>query len=117
MGQFDDFCDATSTMRELARKCRQYRDGFQWAEKDRKVLEQRKQPVITDNKIFDKVNTLLGMERQYRTDPKAFPRTPNHEQAAEAATDALRYVADNCDYQRSARKPATENLIIEGWCY
>jgi hypothetical protein len=116
-GQFEDFCDATQAMRELARKCRNYRDGKQWTDEEIKILKQRKQPIITDNKVFDTVNTLLGLERQYRTDPKAFPRTPDHEQAAEAATDALRFVADKCDYQRSARKPATENLIIEGWCY
>jgi hypothetical protein len=104
-------------MRQLARKCRDYKDGNQYTAAEREVLTKRKQPIITDNKVQDKVDTLMGLEKQHRTDPKAFPRTPKHEQAAEAATDALRYVADNCDYQRSARKPATENLIVEGWCY
>ncbi len=116
-GQFEDFIDATDTMRKLAKKCRDYKDGAQYTQKERQILERRKQPCITDNKIHDRVNTLLGLEKQQRTDPKAYPRTPKHEQGAEAATDALRYVADNCEYQRSARKPATENLIVEGWCY
>jgi hypothetical protein len=116
-GQFEDFVDATDAMRRLAKKCRDYKDGAQYTTKERETFERRKQPCITDNKIHDRVNTLLGLEKQQRTDPKAYPRTPKHEQAAEAATDALRYVADNCEYQRSARKPATENLIVEGWCY
>jgi hypothetical protein len=116
-GQFEDFVDATTDMRTLAKKCRDYKDGNQYTAEERETLKKRKQPIITDNKVQDKVDTLMGLEKQYRTDPKAFPRTPKHEQAAEAATDALRYVADSCDYQRSARKPATENLIVEGWCY
>jgi len=116
-GQFEDFCEATGDMRKLAKKCRDYKDGAQYTGKERETLEKRKQPCITDNKIIDKVNSMMGLEQQQRTDPKAYPRTPKHEQAAEAATDALRYVADNCDYQRSARKPACENLIVEGWCY
>lgn len=116
-GHFEDFCAATTNMRALAKKCRDYKDGNQWTEAEIKVLKKRKQPVITDNKIQDKVDTLMGLEKQQRTDPKAYPRTPEHEEAAEAATDALRFVADSCDYQRSARKPAIENLIVEGWCY
>jgi hypothetical protein len=115
--QFEDFVDATDNMRKLAQRCRNYKDGDQWLDTERDTLKKRKQPCITDNKIHDRVNTLMGLEKQQRTDPKAFPRTPKHEQAAEAATDALRYVADDCEYQRSARKPATENLIVEGWCY
>ncbi len=116
-GQFEDFCEGTKTMRALGKKCRDYKDGNQWTAAERKTLQQRKQPIITDNRIEDKVNTLLGLEKQQRTDPKAYPRTPNEEDAAESATDALRFVADTSDYQRSARKPAIENLIVEGWCY
>jgi hypothetical protein len=116
-GQFEDFCAATVSMRALAKKCRDYKDGNQWTPDERKTLEKRKQPCITDNKIQDKVDTLMGLEKQQRTDPKAYPRNPGDEGAAEAATDALRYVADACDYQKTARKPMVENLIVEGWCY
>ena len=49
------------------------------------------------------------------SDPRAFPRTPNAEESAEAATDALRFVADNIDY-RKKRSKAWENLVIEGVC-
>lgn len=117
LSQFEDFVDATQEMRALGQKCRDYKDGAHFTAEERETFRKRKQPCITDNKILDKVNTIMGLEKQQRTDPKAYPRTPQHEQAAEAATDALRYVADNCDYQRSARKPACDNLIVEGWCY
>jgi hypothetical protein len=43
---------------------------------------------------------LCGLERRARTDPKAFPRTPAEDDRADAATQALRYVADDNDYSR-----------------
>lgn len=114
--QFEEYADATSACRELAEKCRDYRDGNQWTESERETLRKRKQPCITDNKIQDKCDTMLGMERQMRTDPKAFPRTPGDEGAAEAATDSLRFIADQSDFNRTVRKPAADNLMVEGLC-
>ena len=35
------------------------------------------------------------MERKARTDPKAFARTPAEEDRADAATQCLRYIADD----------------------
>ncbi len=70
-GQFEDFVDATDTMRKLAKKCRDYKDGAQYTAKERETFEKRKQPCITDNKIHDRVNALMGLEKQQRTDPKA----------------------------------------------
>lgn len=116
MGQFEEYADATIASRELAERCRDYRDGNQWTEEERATLKKRKQPCITDNKIQDKCDTLLGIEKQMRTDPKAYPRTPGDEKAAEAATDALRFIADQSDFNRTVRKPAADNLMVEGLC-
>ncbi len=112
--QFEEFSDGTISARARAEKCRDYRDGKQWTEAELTTLKKRKQPAITDNKIADKCDALLGIERQMRTDPKAFPRTPKHDEDAEAATDALRFVADDNDFQRSVRKPCADNLMVEG---
>lgn len=116
INQFNDYADNTITMRQNALKARQYKDGVQWTEEERKTLAKRKQPCITDNKIQDKVDTLMGLEKQNRTDPRAYPRTDHETEAAEVATDALRFVADSCDYHRATRKPAADNLIVEGLC-
>jgi hypothetical protein len=117
--QFEEYADGTISSRQLAEKCRRYRDNKQWTAKERATLEKRKQPVITDNKIQDKCDTLLGIEKQMRTDPKAFPRNPSPEDegSAEAATDALRFVADQSLYPIKARKQAADNLMVEGLCY
>jgi hypothetical protein len=116
--QFEEFANGTINSRALQDKCRQYRDGDQYTAEERKIYQKRKQPCITDNKIEDKCDTLLGIEKNQRTDPKCYPRNPSEEdeQGAEAATDGLRFVADQCTYKTSVRKPAADNLIVEGIC-
>jgi hypothetical protein len=53
------------------------------------------------------------MERQNRTDPKAYPRTPDHDEGANAATDSIRYVCDNNNFQPLA-SDGFDNLLVEG---
>lgn len=114
--QFEEYMDSTLGCRAVAEKCRAYRDGDQLTEDERRTLKKRNQPAVIDNKIQDKCDTLLGLEKQFRTDPKAFPRTQKEEGAADAATDALRFIADQSDFNRSVRKPAADNLMVEGLC-
>ena len=56
---------------------------------------------------------LCGMERKARTDPKAFARTPAEEDRADAATQALRYIADDNDFS-IVRSEVFSNMLIEG---
>ena len=98
---------------ELAQRDREYFDGFQWTREELKLLKERGQPVIVINKIADKVQLLCGMERKARTDPKAFARTPAEEDRADAATQALRYIADDNDFS-IVRSEVFSNMLIEG---
>lgn len=66
------------------------------------------------NRIRPKINYLLGVEKRGRQDPKAFPRTPGHQQDAEAATDAIRYVCDDQDFPDIA-SDVWEHMIVEGF--
>jgi hypothetical protein len=77
------------------------------------TLRARKQPALTDNKLKDKIDYMIGLEINSRTDPKAFPRTPKHEQDAEAITDALRFVGDSQDFPK-VRSDVAENIFVEG---
>jgi hypothetical protein len=92
---------------------RDYADHKQWTDEELNILRQRGQPPTINNRIRKKVNFLRGLERQSRTDPKAYPRTPDSEDDADAATDALRFVADNTrlDKERSA---FYDNYLVEG---
>jgi len=109
----DSYEEATKDERDLSEKCRDYYDHKQWTAEEIRTFEKRKQPTITNNQISKKVDFLIGMEQHLRTDPKAFARTPAHQDTAEAATDALRYVADNNDYQ-DVRSENNKCLLLEG---
>lgn len=113
--EFRDFATSTQHARALAEKCRDYKNGDQLSEEERKALKRRRQPPVIDNKIQDKCDTLIGIEQQTRTDPKAYPRTPEHESAADAATDALRFVKDDNSFTE-VTTAAYDNLIVEGLC-
>jgi hypothetical protein len=106
--------EASRDARAEAEHSRDYYDGIQLTAAERAELERRKQPVIVINRIKRKVDYLLGHERATRTDPKAYPRTMHEEGAAEAATDALRYVCDRENFN-SKRSAVWENMLIEGF--
>lgn len=105
---------ATVEPRRDSERDRDYYDGKQWSAADANVLKNRNQPVITDNRIAPMVNHLLGLEIQRRTDPKALPRTPQHEDQAEAATDALRFVEERTNFDRTS-SAVFGDMIIEGF--
>lgn len=110
---FDAWFDTTTDARTEALEARDYYDGVQWTGEELAVLKKRKQPPITDNKLKDKIDYMIGLEIAARTDPKAYPRTPQHEQDSEAITDALRYVGDAQDFTKT-RSDVAENLFVEG---
>ncbi len=113
--QFVDAEDTSQEYRAEAELHRAYFDGWgHWTDEERAELKKRGQPEVTDNKIHDKIVYMLGVERKGRADPKAYPRnTPSDEEGADAATDALRYVADD-NLFHYVRSDAAENLFIEG---
>ena len=105
---------ATQEARENSERSRDYYDNKQWTEAEVQELKRRKQPVITDNVIAGKINWLLGQEMNRRTDPKAYPRTPEHEEGADAVTDAVRFVCDNSDWNEK-RSAVWKNMLVEGF--
>lgn len=109
----EDYLDMTTEARALAERDRDYYDNKQLTDAELSVLRQRKQPPVVFNRIKPKIDSLLGFERSQRTDPRAYPRTPKHEQDAESVTDALRFVCDDQRFQNK-RSSVAENVFIEG---
>ena len=105
---------ASAEARRLAERDSDYRHGKQWTQAEQEALKKRGQPELTINYVRRKVELLCGLERKSRTDPKAYPRTPAEEDRAEAATAALRYVADanNLPVLRSA---VYEDILVHGY--
>jgi len=110
---FEESESATDEARKLSERDRDYYDNKQWTADEIAKLDKRKQPVVTYNRIQRKIDFLSGLERQQRKDPRAFPRNPNDEAAAQAATDALRYVSDDQSWDE-VRSAAWDNILIEG---
>lgn len=82
---------------------RRYYHGAQWTDKQIKAFNQRKQPVVTYNRIGRKINAVVGLLERQKQDPRGFPRTPKHEEGADIATAVLRYVCDQQDW--AAKSP------------
>ena len=74
---------------------RRFRHASQWTASEISQLNARNQPITTINKVSRKIHGVIGVLARLKQDPKAYPRTPKHEQGAELATAVLRYVLDN----------------------
>lgn len=106
--------DLTATARERSERCRDYYDGYQLTPAETEALKKRKQPVIVNNRIKRKIDAMVGIEQRGRTDPRAMPRTPKDEQAADVVTKALVFVDDQARFDAKTSQ-AFENLLIEGY--
>jgi len=73
---------------------RRYRHGSQWTSDQIKTFNDRRQPVVTYNKIGRKIDGIVGLVERLKQDPKAYPRTPQHQQGADLATAVLRFIMD-----------------------
>lgn len=111
---FESAEEQTKQARELSERCWDYYDGKQLSDEELDALSKRKQPPVVKNWIKREVDTLVGLEKAQRTDPKAYPRTPQHEQGATAVTDALRYVVENAEYDMK-RSAAWFDMVVKGY--
>jgi len=113
---FEDSVEAFQDADQRSERDRDFYDGIQWTATQIRELEARGQPIMTSNMIRKDINTIKGLEIQSRTQPKAWARNPGDENAADAATDALRFVYDNTKYS-DTRTKLREEMAIEGSCY
>ena len=114
VGWVDDAETASADARSNSERDRDYYDGIQLTSSELAELARRGQPPIVINRIKRKVAFLTGLEKQQRTDPRGFARNPEQdEEAADAATDSIRFVLDNNDFDVT-RSKVWENLLIEG---
>jgi len=110
---FEESEDATYDARQLAERDRDYVDNKQLTASEESALKKRGQPPVIANRIKGKIEFLVGMEIERRIDPKAFPRTPAHEQDADGASQAIKYVSDEQRYDHK-RTGVWRNLCVEG---
>lgn len=111
--QFEEAFDTTQDARRDSERDRDYYDGKQYTDDELETLRQRKQPPVVSNRIKPKIDALLGFAKKKQMQPKAYPRTPKHEQEADSITDAVRFACDQARFD-VVRMDAAENLFIEG---
>jgi len=106
--------DAMS-LTEEARKEQQidgdYYDGYQYTPDERRALESRKQPDLVFNRIRPAINGTLGVLRQGNTDPRAYPRNPGDQDAADVASKTLRFIADQNRFDELKLRCAKDYLV------
>lgn len=90
-----------------------YYDTKQWSPNEKTVLAERNQPDIAFNRIKPAVNGIIGVTERGRTDPRAYPRTPQDEDTADVATDILRYIADFNRFNR-IKQDCFKDMLVPG---
>jgi hypothetical protein len=104
--QWNDWASSKDAEGREMVESRHYYHGDQWTEKEIAALRRRKQPVVTSNRIVRKIDAVVGLVERLRQDPKAYARTPKHEEGAELATATLRFVLDNNDWKSKSSRIA-----------
>lgn len=111
--QYEDYRGSKHAEIEEQRESRRYYHAAHWTAREIKVLNEREQPVVTYNRVGRKIDGVVGLIERLRQDPKAYPRTPKHEEGAELATATLNYVLDTCDW-RSISPDVAHKGAVDG---
>jgi len=104
--QYQDYAAAKDAEAREMVDARHYYHGDQWTRDEIAKLRDRKQPVVTSNRIVRKIDAVVGLVERLRQDPKAYARTPKHDEGAELATATLRFVLDNNDWKSKSSRIA-----------
>lgn len=94
-----------------ARDARKYYHDKQWTDEEIQALRKRGQQATIRNRIKRKIDFLVGTEQRLRRDPKAYPRTPQHEKDADVATAGLRYVCDVSHWNKISSDVMHDGLV------
>jgi hypothetical protein len=96
--QYQEALTLTKDARVSQQKDGDYYDGYQLTRDEKRLLKKRRQPDTIWNFTRLWVNGTLGVIKQGTTDPRAYPRNPQDEEAADVASKTLRYIADTANF-------------------
>lgn len=103
----------TKDARVQQQKDGDYYDGYQLTREEKRVLKRRKQPDNVWNFTRLWVNGTLGVIKQGATDPRAYPRNPQDEDAADVASKTLRFIADSCNFD-AVKVDVSKDFLVPG---
>jgi hypothetical protein len=108
---YTDYLGSKSEEIEEQKDARRYYHASQWTEDQIKVLKKRNQPPTVFNRVGRKIDGVVGLVERIKQDPKAYPRTPKHEEGAELATAVVRYVMDEQRFDEKRPEVARKGAI------
>lgn len=109
--QYQDYASAKADEAREMVQARHYYHADQWTKEEISTLRARKQPVITSNRIGRKIDAIGGLVERIRQDPKAYARTPKHDEGAELATATLRFVLDSNNWKSKSSRIAHAGAV------
>lgn len=115
-GDFRAAYRAKSKLVEREKEDFLYSLGEQWSEEDRTALEKAKIKPATDNQIAPNLYLLTGLERQNRTDFKAFPEGEEDGLRAEIASYLFKKSIDVSDYANKSSEQFKDGITC-GECH
>ena len=91
-----------------------YHHNKQWTREEVADLNERRQPVLTKNRIARKINSIIGDEIEKRVDPCARPRNPQQDaDGARAMTDMLRFIEEQQEFDY-CRSSVFKDILVPG---
>lgn len=75
-------------------KDQDYKDGIQWSEEDKTIVEGRGQTACVFNLVATTIRWVTGTEKRTRVDYRVMPRNADHRKQAESKTSLLKYLSD-----------------------
>jgi len=110
---FDEARDLTDRARAKQQQCQDYYDNKQLSGEVIKILYDRKQPPVVDNRIAPAIDGILGVIEGAKVDPRAYPRNPEDQGNADVATKLLRFIADISRWQQT-KLDCAEDYLKQG---
>ncbi|MEN6545613.1 MAG: hypothetical protein ABFE07_06185 [Armatimonadia bacterium] len=92
--RLDSYVSLKRAERDEDEEATRYYHGDQWTPDEIQKLKARNQPIVTFNHVQPYINSVIGLLERLRQDPKAYPRTPKHQDRADVATACINYVLD-----------------------
>ena len=113
--KFREAMTATMDNDVLCQRDARFYHGAQITSEERAKLQKRGQPEIYINRLAPALNGILGIFDAGETDPMAYPRNPDQQDAADVVTKLLRYLGDKARI-KEVRRVLSENYFLQGTC-
>jgi hypothetical protein len=97
--EFEHYASAKANEIDEQRLAWRYYHSLQYTPEQLKILRDRNQPAIVFDRTSRKIDGVVGIARRLRTDPKVYPNTDQEQQAADIATQVIRTICDQSDFE------------------